>query len=50
MATVHTLNNYKNRLFRRFLGSAEAQTRTGDPCIFSAMLYQLSYRGKLEKL
>ena len=24
---------------------AKAQTRTGDPCIFSALLYQLSYLG-----
>jgi hypothetical protein len=25
--------------------SAESQTRTGDTCIFSAVLYQLSYLG-----
>jgi hypothetical protein len=34
----------------RPLESAESQTRTGDPLIFSQMLYQLSYLGLLSIL
>ena len=34
----------------RPLESAESQTRTGDPLIFSQMLYQLSYLGLISAL
>jgi hypothetical protein len=44
---IRAQNKQPGREARLFLVSvgAEAQTRTGDTCIFSAVLYRLSYLG-----
>ena len=51
MPTKRGRNNKKPRpKARRERSGAASRTRTGDPSIFSALLYQLSYRGTLARM